>query len=80
MNEKDLAIECITATYERIIKRLWILCLIIFITCAGTNLGWIYYESQFETVHETEVKQENESGNNNYIGNNGDITNGETDN
>ena len=79
MNEKDLAIECLTAAYERIIRRLWILCILIFITCAATNIGWIYYESQYETVEKSiEVKQENESGDNNYIGNDDDI-NAETD-
>lgn len=76
MDNKDLAIECITSTYERIIKRLWILCIIMFITCAATNIGWIYYNSKFETVETKEVTQENETGNNNYIGNDGDITNG----
>ena len=79
MNEKDLAIECLTAAYERINKRLWILCIVIFLTCVATNIGWIYHESQYETVEKSvEVKQENESGNNNYIGNDGDI-NAETD-
>ena len=33
---------------ERTIKRLWILCIIIFIALIGTNAGWIYYESLFE--------------------------------
>lgn len=80
MNEKDLAIECVTAIYERIIKRLWILCIIIFLTCTGTNIGWLYYVSQFDDVITTEITQESESGHNNYIGNDGDINNGETDN
>lgn len=80
MNEKDLAIECVTAIYERIIKRLWILCIIIFLTCAGTNIGWLYYVSQFDDVITTEITQESENGYNNYIGNDGDINNGETDN
>lgn len=79
MNEKDLAIECITAAYERINKRLWILCIAIFITCVATNIGWIYYMSQYETVEKSlEVTQENQEGDNNYIGNDGDI-NAETD-
>lgn len=79
MNEKDLAIECVTAIYERIIKRLWILCIIIFLTCAGTNIGWLYYELQFKDEVTTEIRQENQDGYNNYIGNDGDITNGNTD-
>ena len=80
ISDKDFAIECITAMYERSIKRLWILCIIILIICAGSNFGWFYYNSQYETIKETEVTQENEQGNNNYIGNDGDITNGEADN
>lgn len=80
MNEKDLAIERITSAYERTIKRLWVLCIIIFITCAVTNIGWIYYNSKYEVVESTqEVQQETESGDNNFIGGNGDI-NGETNN
>lgn len=33
---------------ERTIKRLWILCIIIFVALIGTNAGWIYYESLWE--------------------------------
>lgn len=33
---------------ERTIKRLWILCIIIFVALIGTNAGWIYYESLYE--------------------------------
>lgn len=36
------------ARQERHIKRLWILCIIIFIALIGTNAGWIYYKSLFE--------------------------------
>ena len=55
-------------------KRMLIIALI------GTNAGWLYYESQFEDVVTTEIVQENADGYNNYIGNDGDIVNGETDN
>ena len=33
---------------ERTIKRLWILCIIIFFALIGTNAYWIWYESQWE--------------------------------
>jgi hypothetical protein len=59
---------------ERTIKRLWILCIVIFLAFIGTNIGWIYYEQQFVDEVVT-VEQENESGYNNYIGNDGDIKN-----
>lgn len=36
------------ARQERHIKRLWILCIIIFVALIATNAGWIIYESQWE--------------------------------
>lgn len=66
------------ARQERTIKRLWILCIVVFIALVGTNAGWIWYEAQFQ-VTETTVTQDNADGVNNYIGNDGDIYNGETD-
>lgn len=58
-------------------------CIIITLIIAliGTNLAWILYEKSMETVTETnttetieyDVEQDNESGNNNFIGNDGDI-------
>lgn len=40
--------EGIVARQERHIKRLWILCIIIFLALIATNAGWIWYESQWE--------------------------------
>lgn len=45
--------EAETARLERIIKRLWILAIIIFAALIVTNGAWIYYESQWEVVEET---------------------------
>ena len=42
---------------ERIIKRLWILAIIIFAALIVTNGAWIYYESQLEVVEETTTEQ-----------------------
>lgn len=67
------------ARQERTIKRLWIVVLILILLLAATNGAWIYYESQWEVVETTEITQENDGGFNNYIGNDGDIYNGETD-
>lgn len=67
-----IAFESATSRQERTIKRLWILCLVLIIALLGTNAGWIWYENQFEDVV---VTQENADGYNNYIGNDGDITN-----
>ena len=56
--------EGILVRQERTIKRLWILCIIIFLAFVGSNAAWIYYESQWEVVETTtqEVKQEIETG------------------
>ena len=78
-NVRQYDIDLLSAMAERTIKRLWIVILVLIIALIGTNGAWLYYESQFETIT-TEVTQENADGYNNYIGNDGDIVNGETDN
>ena len=47
--------ESALAREERTIKRLWILCIIMFRALVVSNAGWIYYESQFEEVVTTET-------------------------
>lgn len=42
------------ARLERINKRLWILCIIVFLAFVISNLCWIWYESQFEEIVTTE--------------------------
>ena len=64
--------EAIMARMERTIRRLWILCIILIVLLAGSNAAWIWYENQWEDVV---VTQENADGYNNYVGNDGDITN-----
>ena len=56
--------EGMMARQERTIKRLWILCIIIFLALVLTNAGWIYYESQFEeaVVTTQEVDQDVDTG------------------
>ena len=67
--------------HEKREKRHWILEIILVALFVLSNLAWIVHESQFETVEEsTVIEQENDNGDNNYIGNNGDITYGETKN
>ena len=69
--------EGMMARAERTVKRLWITILLLIVLLVGTNGAWIWYESQFENIA---ISQENEDGYNNFIGNDGDIFNGETDN
>lgn len=74
-----LAFESVQVRFERTNRRLWILCIILIIALIGTNVAWLHYENQFAEVESTtEITQENDSGYNNYIGNDGDIYNGET--
>lgn len=61
-------------------KRFVAIIVLLIILLVGSNVGWLVYESRFEVVEETTITQENEGGYNNYIGNDGDIVNGETDN
>ena len=83
MNKEDLyrvpyvVFESICDRHMKIIKRLLVLCILLVVLLVGTNAMWIWYESQFEDVV---VTQEGENGHNNYIGNDGEIYNGETDN
>lgn len=72
--------ESAMARTERSAKRLWIVVIVLIVMLVGTNGAWIWYEAQFDVVETTEVVQENSDGYNNYIGNYGDIGNGETDN
>ena len=67
------------ARMERQIKRLWITILTLIFLLVGTNGAWLLWSNQLETVESWEITQENDGGYNNYIGNDGDIVNGETD-
>ena len=81
MEEKQITVPYIVyegemARAERRQKRSFIIILILIISLVLSNAAWIYYESQCETVS---VTQENEDGYNNFIGRDGEINNGETD-
>ena len=69
--------ESAQARADRRFRMMWILCLVLIILLVGTNAGWVYYESQF--MDEVTVTQDTPNGNNNYIGRDGDITNGTSD-
>ena len=60
-------------------KRLIAIIVLLIVLLVGSNISRLVYNSQFETIEEsTTVTQENVDGYNNYIGNDGDIVNGET--
>lgn len=70
--------EGIMTRFERVIRRLWIIIIILLVLFVGTNIAWIIYENQFEDVvtYSQEVEQDADgNGNNTFVG--GDY-NGET--
>lgn len=63
-------IESVLDRQGSIIKRLWIMCILLIVLLVGTNALWIWYESQFEDVITSqEVEQEIETDDND-----GDLT------
>ena len=66
------------ARLERIIRRLWIIILVLLILFAGTNALWIYEWNQYE--YGDIVVDSDDGGNANYLqaGANGVINNGES--
>lgn len=68
MKEESLA--------SSIIKKMFWTIIILIVALVGTNIAWIWYINQYDFVTETVEMNGNENGNNNYIGNDGDINNG----
>lgn len=65
--------ESSSARQERTIKRLWILCIVLFMSFAISNAAWIWYESQWQYVDTTTTTQEvtqdsGDGGNNSFVG------------
>ena len=71
------AFESALLRMERSNRRLVAIIILLAVMLFGSNAAWIWYESQFTYI---EVTQENDKGFNNFIGNDGDIYNGEADN
>lgn len=56
--DKDVsfvAFESVCSRFERTIKRLWILVIILTVLLVGTNCAWLWYESQFQYVETSET-------------------------
>ena len=49
--------EVAVARLERVIKRLWVLVLVLIVLLAASNAAWLYYESSFEEIR---IEQDNE--------------------
>ena len=61
-------------------KRLFIIVLVILSMWIATIGYLVYVLNDIGTIEETSVTQDNENGYNNYIGNDGEIINGKTNN
>lgn len=74
--------ESAMARSERHSKRLWIVILVLIGALIGTNLAWIVYENSFEDIVSAEeiIVDAEENGIANYIGQDGNIYNGEDNN
>ena len=59
-----IAFEGEMTRMERVNHRLWILCICLLVALLGTNIGWIYYESQWEVVETTETTNMDASSDN----------------
>ena len=73
-NNEYIMHESEVARLERTIHRLWVLCIIIFMSFVLSNAAWIYYESQFQITEETKIEAE-QDGDTNIVGG-GDINYG----
>lgn len=69
------ACESSLARSERANKRLWIVILVLIGALLVSNLSWLIYESQFETVS---YEQDGNGINNVNFGDQGDLNNGTT--
>ena len=77
MNDTNVpyaALELTTEKLTQIIKRLIIIIIVLVVAFTTSNVLWLLYESQFDTEM---CDIQNEDGTANYIGRDGDITNGE---
>lgn len=66
-------------TAKSTVQKLWIAVMILIFLLVGTNIAWLIYESQLEDVVTTEeiIIDAGENGVANYIGNDGEVYNGE---
>ena len=64
-------LEAMMARMDRIIKRLWIVILLLIVLLVASNCAWLYYESQHETetvTTQTVTQHTDTGGNNDFVG------------
>ena len=79
VREQSFASE-ILSDYKKANKRQFATIIIILCMWFATIGYLVYILNDISYIEETTITQENEDGYNNYIGNDGDIINGKTDN
>lgn len=65
--------EAEVSRQERQIKRMWVALIVLIVALFLTNMAWIGYESQFETIS---YEQDGDGVNNVNLGQQGDVING----
>ena len=72
--------ELAFAFIERTVKRQWIALIIALCMLFASNVAWLYAWMQYDYTSEEVIVDVNsdDGGNANYIGNDGDIVNGES--
>ena len=68
-----IAHQSAAARQERQIRRMWIALIVSVCMLFASNMGWLLYESQFETIT---YEQDGEGINNVNYGEQGDLNNG----
>lgn len=71
-----IAFEAEMARHERTIKRLLVALITALLLLFVSNVAWLWFFNQFDYAIDT-VTQELDTGNANYIGEDGTINNGE---
>ena len=59
--------ECAVARLERVIKRMWVLVILLIILFVASNGAWILWESQFDEVKTVETYEANADNGGNAI-------------
>lgn len=68
--------ESYNASHERTTKRLLIALAITIALLFASNMAWLWFFNQFDFESQTVMFDTDKGGDNSYIGNDGDITNG----
>lgn len=70
-NVGTYTLEAMMARMDRIIKRLWIVILLLIVLLVASNCAWLWYESQHETetvTTQTVTQHTDTGGNNDFVG------------